>query len=435
LKHIIEYLERHILSGCTGNSERLIGTEIETFYYNNKGLRISADRGQEYSSTDLITAIENYFSNEGSHVTCSLEPGGQVEWASKPTTNLHVMQQELDMVQRAVHNECEENDLSMVDLSVEPIHSPDSIKLIGQNKYHLMDARFQKSGNHGQWMMRNTTSVQVNIDMINKQDAEESIFIADCINPIASIIFSNAPFMNSHPIGYKNLRYRIWSDTDLPRCGHLLEHGIHGIKGAIDNYCKHVVTVPVIFTTPDEKGITRHFDGSIGDWLNTQIKDEVLDPHHLKTALHQIFTHVRYKKLLEIRSADRPPQGYELAPVVFWTALMERGEIRKKILDQLTNWTHEDRQKLITQASRLDLDQIGPMSCKIVRWVEWLVDVINDALVERSERLQIESEAKLFMPFIDSVLSRGIFTLQTQENFAQTKMTVKDFIMKRTNNV
>ena len=430
MKHIIDQLEDHILSGCTGRPERLIGAEIETIFYNNNGNRIPVDRGNEYSSADLLEAVENDCRDEGSFITCSLEPGGQVEWASKPSINLHDIFQELTTVKKAIDRECSEHELSIIDLSVDPIHSPTSIKLIDQRKYHLMDKRFQISGNHGSWMMRNTTSVQVNIDMIDKQDAEECAFIADCIDPIASMIFSNAPFMNGKQIGYENLRYRIWSDTDHPRCGHLLDHGIHGIAGSLTQYCNHVMIVPVIFTTPNEKGEAGDFDGTIYDWLKTQEINGSVSPVHLKTALHQIFTHVRYKKLLEIRSADRPPLGYEMAPIAFWTALMERGKTREALLEQLTQWPMEDRHKLIIQAAALDLNQSGPLDRSILKWVEWLTEMIYSSLNQRSKRLKIPSELPFVEPFMNNVLSNGIFTLQTQEEFAKADITVKDFVIK-----
>ena len=55
---------------------------------------------------------------------------------------------------------------------------------------------FTKTGALGQWMMRNTTSVQLNIDFTSEQDANEMAFLADAIQPLYSILFSNSPFMS-----------------------------------------------------------------------------------------------------------------------------------------------------------------------------------------------------------------------------------------------
>ena len=45
----------------------------------------------------------------------------------------------------------------------------------------------RKSGSMGQWMMRCTSSVQVNFDTSSKDDMEEIVFVADLLHPICII--------------------------------------------------------------------------------------------------------------------------------------------------------------------------------------------------------------------------------------------------------
>ena len=58
-----------------------------------------------------------------------------------------------------------------------------------------MDKVFQTTCEMGAWMMRNTTSIQINIDYTSEVDANQMGFIADAIQPFFSILFSNAPFI------------------------------------------------------------------------------------------------------------------------------------------------------------------------------------------------------------------------------------------------
>ena len=58
-----------------------------------------------------------------------------------------------------------------------------------------------------------------------------------------------------------------------------------------------------------------------------------------------------------------------------------------------------------------------------------------NSLDERAVRLNIASERKYIEPFIDSVLSKGVFTLQTQEQFTKEEKSVKEFIMTKVHNV
>ena len=63
-------------------SDIKIGIEIENIIYNDENQRIKVNPSNLFSATDLVKNLnnmENY----------SLEPGGQLEWGSKPYTNLH----------------------------------------------------------------------------------------------------------------------------------------------------------------------------------------------------------------------------------------------------------------------------------------------------------------------------------------------------------
>lgn len=435
MSHILEQVEAHILSGCKPGTERAIGAEVETIIYNSNGKRIPVNPGNEYSATDFMQAIDSGCKDLDTYTTCSLEPGGQIEWASHPVYHIHDVQQELIVIQKIMKRVCAEHELTSIDLALDPVYSPSDINLIKQRKYLLMHDRFTTSGKHGPWMMRNTASVQVNIDLLSKQDAEECGFIADCVSPLAAILFSNAPFMNNHPLGNKNMRYCIWEDTDPARCGHLIDHGIHNSAGLLAQYCRYILDVPVIFTTPDASGETGFFNGTIKQWLETVAVQGELTSEDIKTALHQIFTHERYKTVLELRSTDRPPSGFELAPLAFWQGLMEQGKTRDILLAEVSRWTTAERKDLNLKAATLDINQSGPQNKSILQWLEWMAEQIYISLDERAERLEMKSERKFIEPFIDSVLSKGVFTLQIQEQFAQYGKTVKDFIMVRNKNV
>ena len=49
------------------------------------------------------------------------------------------------------------------------------------------------------------------------------------------------------------------------------------------------------------------------------------------------------KTLVEIRGADRTPEGYEIAPAAFWTGLLMEPSVRDVILDTISSWSTKDR--------------------------------------------------------------------------------------------
>ena len=116
-------------------------------------------------------------------------------------------------------------------------------------------------------------------------------FLADAIQPLYSILFSNSPFMRSKPVDTKNMRWEIWADTDPGRCGSLFEHGIVSDDKIIDNYAAWISKVKTIFKY-SENGDTDYFEGTLGEMI---LSEPSKMQQHIHSALHQSFTHVRFK--------------------------------------------------------------------------------------------------------------------------------------------
>ena len=73
----------------------------------------------------------------------------------------------------------EKENLKTIPFGVDPYFDPNDIELINIGKYKIMDKNMQKSGKMGQWMMRCTSSVQVNLDASTEKNMEEMVFTLD----------------------------------------------------------------------------------------------------------------------------------------------------------------------------------------------------------------------------------------------------------------
>ena len=80
-------IESLILSKMVSEKKRKIGIEVEGLYYDNKLNRLPVNPTNQYSCIDLFNDIKKSVPSE-SPFSYSLEPGGQIEWASGPTINL-----------------------------------------------------------------------------------------------------------------------------------------------------------------------------------------------------------------------------------------------------------------------------------------------------------------------------------------------------------
>jgi len=425
--NLTERIESVILSNLQPSEERKIGIECECCFYNSDLKRIPTNPTKNFSATDFLNEIiELQYRNE-IKAGYSLEPGGQLEWASPPMKTLHEINNEFLQHRVRVSEIVKREKLKIIDYSLEPLYAPSDIELIDNKKYRLMDRMFTETGKLGKWMMRNTSSIQINIDFSSKEEAERMAFIADCLSPIASILFANSPFWNGKPCGNQNLRYKIWSGTDNSRCGNLLDHGIATAKGLISEYAQYIQSVPAIFIE-DEKGNTVSFRNTLGAWLKELFNQDKLTDRHIQLALHQIFTHVRFKNVLEIRGSDRPPTGFELAPVAFWIGLLFEDETQNDIFDIVRRWTTKERNKLNLSAYKLDLTQDGPQNKSIGEWINNLCVVSLKGLRRRSKKYGIENEESFLKEYLDVFTKKGIVAIHTQKELNKSNKTVREFI-------
>ena len=127
-----------ILSKMVSPKERKFGVEIETFYYKQDTLeRIPVNHSDYYSAVELLEDVKNSIPNSG-QFSYSLEPGGQLEWASGPSISLWDIKDQFSRNDLIQQNLCEKNKIDIGYFSVEPISSPLDIDLINSNKYKLM---------------------------------------------------------------------------------------------------------------------------------------------------------------------------------------------------------------------------------------------------------------------------------------------------------
>ncbi len=420
---------RSVIAPASGSTDQpLIGIEVENMLYDADFARIPVNHGATISATDILRRLRKDSDAIAQGVGYSLEPGGQVEFASAPRVSLNELQEQCRSHQDRLETLCAREGLFTSDLSLEPFAVPEEIDLIDQSKYRLMHDRFTQTGSLGAWMMRNTTSIQVNIDVIDEATAAEMAFVCDCVAPLAAILFAHSPFQRGVATGPRNARYEIWQDTDASRCGYLMDLGaMTTVDGLVERYAEWILDVPTIFTYPTS-GEDVPYPGTLGAWLTDLSDQGRVQQHDIEVALHQSFSHVRFKRnVVEIRITDRPPFGYEIAPAAFWAGLMA-DKTRERLLELVGAWSRDDRQRLCDAAPNLNLSQTGPQQRSLDDWMETVCELALAGLDERCATLRVGSERHLFEDFYRAFRANGIFSLQVQERFADTRGDLKTFL-------
>jgi glutamate--cysteine ligase len=279
-------------------------------------------------------------------------------------------------------------------------------------------------------MMRNTTSIQINLDFSSLESAERMAYIADCLQPFTALLFAHSPFARGRTVGNTNFRYIIWDNTDNSRCRNLLDHGIVGSENLLNKYIDYFLSIPTIFIV-DEKGNYQKHSGTFNEWFNELETNNRLSEEQIRLGLHQIFTNVRFKDMLEIRGSDRPPVGFEMAPATFWVGLLFSDRAQEEIYETVNNWSRAERKHLNELAKKLDLSQKGPRGKRLVFWLEKIIDIAYSGLDDRSNRLGITNERKYLTPFIDMIFQDSLAAVNIQRKFNESGLSLEKFLIKQ----
>ena len=414
-------VKSYILSNNIGElSARKLGIEVECFIFDSNNNRIAVNKGATFSATDILEELNSIYKN--SAASFSLEPGGQIEWASPACETIQELEQSFLNYKKILDKILDREGYKSLFIGVDPLNEPDDTELINLMKYQLMDKNMEKKGSLGRWMMRNTCSIQINYDIKNEKDLEESLYILDCLHPVLSFLFSHSPFYKGEATGNLNLRNHIWENTDDSRCKSLINHGIIGKKSVLDAYIDFVFQVPGIFKLSGENNIQKT-KLSLGEDLKIKYSKGVLRDEDIKMALHQIFTNVRLKNLIEVRDIDCLPFNDIMAPVSFVTGLIDEPLIRKRLLSIFNSWSLEDKLLWNDLAKCLSGDFDAPRGKSFLDWIKIISKMSIDGLKARKH-----GEEKYFSNFFEKILLNGPLSSQKQNNFKKSGKPFKKYI-------
>lgn len=414
-------VKSYILSNSIGdNAARKIGVEVECFVFDKNYYRIPVNKGSIYSASDLLEELNSI--EKISNASFSLEPGGQIEWASPACETIQELDKSFLIYKKTLDKILDREGYKSLFIGVDPLNEPRDVELIKLVKYQLMDKNMEERGSLGKWMMRNTCSIQINYDIKNGKDLEESIYILDCLHPVFSYLFSHSPFQKGEVIGNLNLRNHIWENTDDSRCKSLINHGIIDKRSVLDAYIDFVLHAPGIFKL-DSKNNIQKTEFSLGEDLRIKYSKGVLSQEDIKAALHQIFTNVRLKNLIEVRDIDCLPFDSIMAPVAFVTGLIDAPMIREKLLSIFNSWTLEDKFLWNDLAKSLSGDVDGPGGKSFLDWVKIISEISIGGLKARKH-----GEEKYFSNFFENILLRGPLSFQKQNNFKKSGKLLKKYI-------
>lgn len=235
----------------------------------------------------------------------SFEPGGQIELSTAPSESPSRLIRDLrctaQLLSSAFANACIELDA----IGVDPYNDISDVELqLHRPRYERMARYFDSIGDSGAKMMRQTASLQLNVDA--GENPFERWTLLNSLAPYVTAIFANSPMYRGLAADHQSLRSHIWRTLDVSRTG-IPVNGRHHT----DTYFDFALNARAMMR-PDApydsfEEWMRQGDPSLEDWRL-----------HLST----LFPEVRPREYFELRSADAVHPDNLAAPIVFITGLL-----------------------------------------------------------------------------------------------------------------
>jgi glutamate--cysteine ligase len=241
----------------------------------------------------------------------TLEPGGQIELSGEPCDSIHCTYGEFTQHIRELLEVAEPLDIVFLGLGMQPVSRLDEIEWVPKKRYRIMGPYMLKVGSLGQRMMKQTATVQANIDFLDEKDAMAKFRTGMGLAPVLIAMFANSPICDGQLNGYRSFREHIWTDTDRSRAG-MLKFAFEP-DASFAHYVEYALDVPMYF-------IIRHHDYidmtevTFRQFLQYGHKGERATIEDWADHLTTLFPETRIKRYIEIRSVDS--QSPELMPAL-----------------------------------------------------------------------------------------------------------------------
>jgi len=276
----------------------------------------------------------------------SLEPGGQFELSGAPLRTIHDTCEEVHEHLTEVREVGDRLGIGFLGLGASPLWSRAETPVMPKGRYGIMAPYMDKVGKLGRDMMFRTCTVQVNLDFASEADMVKKLRVSLALQPVATALFANSPFLEGKPNGFLSYRSEVWRDTDNARAGMLPFVFDDGF--GFERYAEYALDVPMYFVIRDGKFINtagESFRKFLAGKL-PQLPGEKPVMKDWSDHLTTIFPEVRLKKYLEMRGCDSGPWRRLCAmPALFVGLLYDQSSLDAG-WDLVKGWTAPERQQL-----------------------------------------------------------------------------------------
>ncbi len=252
----------------------------------------------------------------------TFEPGGQIEYSSPPHMSLDALLADVRATVASLGQAVGDYGIELLTVGIDPSNPLESVPLqLHTERYRRMSQYFARIGPSGARMMRQTASLQINVDT-----GPEPLLrwrLLNALAPYILAIFANSSRYAGRPTGHRSFRGAVWRALDPDRTGLLSLDA-----DPIAEYLQFGLNAPAMLLGVEDGAIGRAYR-PFGEWLEHQDVDE----HSWATHLTTLFPEVRPRGHFEIRSCDVVPMEHTSVPLIFVAGLVYHAPAARAAMD------------------------------------------------------------------------------------------------------
>jgi glutamate--cysteine ligase len=394
-----------------------IGTEHEKFVYCTSDHH-APSYDEPGGIRDLLLALTEFgwepieengkvIAMRGADGTVSLEPAGQLELSGAPLENLHQTCAETGRHLQQVKAIGAKTGKGFLGLGLWPDKTRAELPIMPKGRYDIMLRHMPRVGSMGLDMMLRTCTIQVNLDYATEADMVKKFRVGLALQPLATALFANSPFLEGKPNGYLSYRSHIWSDTDPHRTGMLpfvFEDGF-----GYERYADYMLNVPMYFVYRDGKYIDASgldFKDFLAGNLSVLPGEKPIESDwedHMSTA----FPEVRLKSFLEMRGADGGPWSTICALPAFWVGLLYDQNALDAAWDLVKHWTMAEREALRNAVPKTGLSTPIPGGETLLNLAARVLEISSAGLAARNRLNSAGDNETGFLDPLREIVSLG----------------------------
>jgi glutamate--cysteine ligase len=333
----------------------------------------------------------------------TLEPGGQIELSGEPCESIHCTYAEFDQHIRELLEVTEPLGIIFLGLGMQPVSRLEQIEWVPKQRYRIMAPYMLKVGKLGQRMMKQTATVQANIDYSDEKDAMAKFRTGMGLAPVLIAMFANSPICDGQLNGYRSFREHIWTDTDRNRSG-LLKFAF-APEVSFAHYVEYALDVPMYFIVRNKNYIdmtavtfrqflTSGYGGeraTIEDWND-----------HLTT----LFPETRIKRYLEIRSVDSQPPDLMPALSALVKGAFYDNDCLQAAWDLVKGWSWDERMQVYLDSHR-DALAARVRRYSLLDLARELVEIAWEGLRRQKQVNDLGDDETIYLKPLKDLLSQG----------------------------